>query len=107
MPDLSQSPFPEAVRSMLAQRRQSTTSRAPSMTESATSKRPAEVDPARLREEVQQELDSSSLQPAPSPMAPASETLKVTREVLEMEAFSHVHPLVLYGKFNSWLSRIV
>ncbi|CAK9020050.1 unnamed protein product [Durusdinium trenchii] len=90
------SPFPEAVRAAFEQRRQSVSSAAPSASgESQASKRPAELDAERLREEA--------LQPdpvAPTPAQPpdevpdeASEALRVTHEVMEMEAYANVHPL--------------
>ncbi|CAK9111467.1 unnamed protein product, partial [Durusdinium trenchii] len=90
------SPFPEAVRVAFEQRRQSVSSAAPSASgESQASKRPAELDAERLREEA--------LQPdpvAPTPVQPpdevpdeASEALRVTHEVMEMEAYANVHPL--------------
>ncbi|CAK9095282.1 unnamed protein product [Durusdinium trenchii] len=90
------SPFPEAVRAAFEQRRQSVSSAAPSASgESQASKRPAELDAERLREEA--------LQPdpvAPTPVQPpdevpdeASEALRVTHEVMEMEAYANVHPL--------------
>ncbi|CAK9086030.1 Uncharacterized protein SCF082_LOCUS40715, partial [Durusdinium trenchii] len=92
----STSPFPEAVRAAFEQRRQSVSSAAPSASgESQASKRPAELDAERLREEA--------LQPdpvAPTPAQPpdevpdeASEALRVTHEVMEMEAYANVHPL--------------
>ncbi|CAK8986330.1 Copia protein [Durusdinium trenchii] len=94
--NLSTSPFPEAVRVAFEQRRQSVSSAAPSASgESQASKRPAELDAERLREEA--------LQPdpvAPTPVQPpdevpdeASEALRVTHEVMEMEAYANVHPL--------------
>ncbi|CAK9055392.1 Uncharacterized protein SCF082_LOCUS29961 [Durusdinium trenchii] len=94
--NLSTSPFPEAVRAAFEQRRQSVSSAAPSASgESQASKRPAELDAERLREEA--------LQPdpvAPTPAQPpdevpdeASEALRVTHEVMEMEAYANVHPL--------------
>ena len=96
LPDLGTSPFPEAVRAAFEQRRQSVSSAAPSASgESQASKRPAELDAERLREEA--------LQPdpvAPTPAQPpdevpdeASEALRVTHEVMEMEAYANVHPL--------------
>lgn len=90
---VSQSPFPEAVRSALAQRRRGVSAQSSQLDDDAGStKRPAELDAEQLRQEAEQSRAEPAL-PMPVPEAAGSEALQVTHEVLETLAFSHVHPL--------------